>query len=170
VVSISKLFTTLLVLQLVDEGRLTLDAPLSEAGFDGVRITPRELLTHRSGLRDGDHPDAVLVGRSSSDAGTWSYADVNFDLLGRVVERIGGEPFADIARRRVFEPLGMHDSTFDPTAPGVVDGHAGSVDGIRCLLTLWPARGRGIVVLGNAESLRRWAMRSKIVSILDAAD
>jgi len=47
--------------------------------------------------------------------------------------------------------------------------HAGSVDGIRALLTLWPDRGRGIVVLGNAESLQRWVVRSKVVSILDTA-
>ena len=255
--SISKLFTTLVVLQLVDDGRLALDSPLSELGFEGVWITPRELLTHRSGLRDGDGPDAVLSGELSTGTKVWSYADANFDLLGRVVERIAGEPFAAVARRRVLEPVGMEHSTFDTTVPSVVDGHvgcwfgggrravappadpdsapseglrasvvdltrwmevvlgrsprlasawhwdamfesaattdwpdvdqglgwqvetgtdewivrhAGSVDGIRALLTLWPDRGRGIVVLGNAESLQRWVVRSRILSILDIAD
>lgn len=95
--SISKLFTTLLVMQLSEERRLDLDGPVAEVvpEMTGSLVTPRQLLTHRSG-----------------DGASWRYADANFDLLGVTVSRVEGEPFAEVARRRLFEPLGMRASGF----------------------------------------------------------
>jgi uncharacterized protein YbbC (DUF1343 family)/CubicO group peptidase (beta-lactamase class C family) len=124
------------VMILAQEGRLRLTDPVSRyiPGFEryGKRdITIRHLLTHTSGLR----PDVDLVvpwaGADQALAlaveevpvarpdERFIYSDINFMLLGRIVERVSGLPLDRFAQERIFAPLRMVDSGFRPAASAV---------------------------------------------------
>jgi CubicO group peptidase (beta-lactamase class C family) len=123
--------TTTAAMILFDEGKLELDAPVARylpgfSGGDKDRVTVRHLLTHRSGLPAGRE----LWRLASSPSGArWAviatplvcapgscfiYSDLGADVLGWVVEAISGETLDVFADRRVFEPLGMTDTFFNP--------------------------------------------------------
>jgi CubicO group peptidase (beta-lactamase class C family) len=89
-------------------------------------VTLRDLLTHTSGLSDVPAPrwDATLAELVVAYAreplrfepgSRWEYSNAGINTLGRVVEVVAGEPFADFLERRLFRPLGMKDTTFWPT-------------------------------------------------------
>ncbi|AGL16830.1 serine hydrolase [Actinoplanes sp. N902-109] len=127
--SITKVWTATLVLQLVDEGKLHLDAPLVEVlpelrlGDPAVtaKLTMRHLLTHTSGI-DGDiftdtgRGDdclekyvALLADAAQNhplDA-TWSYCNSGYSLAGRVVEKLTGTTWDAALRERLIAPLGL---------------------------------------------------------------
>ncbi len=141
--SISKLFTATAAMQLVEQGRLELDAPVREVlpefeprsrFADSRRITPRQLLTHHSGLpRDIAHGmwaasparfTRVTADLSRQDAVyppdmVVSYSNLGFDVLGHAVERLSGRAFETRLQEAVFAPLGMKDSSFSAGLPGV---------------------------------------------------
>ncbi|HEX5478578.1 MAG TPA: serine hydrolase domain-containing protein [Dehalococcoidia bacterium] len=127
--SITKVYTTTLIMQLVDEGRIVLDAPavaylpdLRFADADATaRVTVRHLLTHTSGV-DGDffdehgrNEDAVerYVAACAKlpfvfESGKmWSYCNAGFVVLGRIVEIMTGMPWHVALRERLLEPLGV---------------------------------------------------------------
>jgi len=132
--SVSKTFTAALILDLADEGRLTLDDPvrgwlpdaLPEAKV-GSAVTIRMLLDHTSGLYDFFmHPKidkALTAKRTRSWAPAqslryvrspyfapgegWRYSNTNYVLLGLIAERVTGQPLAAELRQRFFDPLGM---------------------------------------------------------------
>jgi uncharacterized protein YbbC (DUF1343 family)/CubicO group peptidase (beta-lactamase class C family) len=125
--------TTTSVMQLVEQGRIRLTDPVAQfiPGFDkyGKRpITIRHLLTHTSGLRPDLELDVEFSGaaeairRASEEvpvapAGErFIYSDINFFLLGDIVERVSGERLDRYAARHVFDPLGMKDTMFLPPA------------------------------------------------------
>jgi len=131
--SITKVAVTLpLILQLVDEGRITLSTKAADIvpafGASGkMAITVGELLTHTSGLaadmnlhsrgwsRD-QMWDAVLTSPLSSETGkSVVYSDLGYLTLGRIAEELLQMPLDQAARQRVFEPLGMLDSTLTPS-------------------------------------------------------
>jgi CubicO group peptidase (beta-lactamase class C family) len=133
--SITKTFVTLLVLRLRDEGRLALGDPLAEhlPGTAADRATVGSLLAHTSGLVSespgpwwertpgslrpgladllGTEPQAHPAGRR------FHYSNPGFALLGALVERLRGEPWGDVLRREVLEPLAMTRTTLMPVAP-----------------------------------------------------
>jgi CubicO group peptidase (beta-lactamase class C family) len=137
--SISKVWTATLVMQLVDEGKLQLDAPIAEvlpdlqlADADVARkVTMRHLLTHTSGI-DGDiftdtgRGDDVLEKyvASLADApqnhplgATFSYCNSGFSLAGRVVEALTGTTWDTVLRERIIAPLGLtHTGTLPEEA------------------------------------------------------
>jgi CubicO group peptidase (beta-lactamase class C family) len=129
--SVSKLFTSILVVQLLEEGIVSLEAPVAtylpefaSAGKDSVTV--REILTHRSGLPAwlplwSDHPDkasriaAVMDQPPDSTPGTvYLYSDLNLIALGVMVERLSGESLDVALRERVAGPLGMTDTRYNP--------------------------------------------------------
>ena len=136
VASLSKSFTALSVLQLVDEGRLHLDKPvvnyLSEFQTDNKaesdKITLRHLLTHRSGIStmDGNlYQGNQYRGDDALNRATailrkaklkhlpgeaFVYSNANYAVLGHVLETIEQELFEAILKRRVFNPLNMKNS------------------------------------------------------------
>ena len=144
IASLSKSFTALAVLQLVDAGKLQLDDPvqehLPEFQLDDPRagqITVRELLDHTSGLTDAMVPElrrhqpstpsqATTSLRSAHLASTpgtsWSYHNPNYQVAARLIEVLSGEPFGDYLRRHVLEPAGMTASTATVTDDQPVDG------------------------------------------------
>lgn len=135
--SISKLFTDTAVMQLAEQGRLDIDRPLQNylPGFaiktrypDAGAITPRQLMTHHSGLpRDrmkgfmnpDPRPFAGVVQDIREDYAAYppnhvfSYSNLGITLLGSVIQTLGGMPFADYMRQSVLAPLGMKNSSFD---------------------------------------------------------
>ncbi|MFI7672725.1 serine hydrolase [Actinophytocola sp. NPDC049390] len=137
--SISKVWTTTVVMQLVDEGLLDLDAPISEVlpeltlADQAVteKVTMRHLLTHTSGI-DGDvftdtgrGDDAIEkyvaaladVAQNHPLGATWSYCNSGFTLAGRVIEKLTGRTWDAAMRERLFAPLGLtHTGTLPEEA------------------------------------------------------
>ncbi|TWH73749.1 serine hydrolase domain-containing protein [Modestobacter roseus] len=146
--SITKVWTATLVMQLVDEGKLDLDAPLVEVLPDlqlgdpeaTRQVTMRHLLNHTSGI-DGDvftdtgRGDDVLeryvaaladVAQNHPLGATFSYCNSGFSLAGRVVEVLTGKTWDAALREQLAEPLGLtHTSTLPEEAirHGVAVGH-----------------------------------------------
>lgn len=134
--SISKIFTTTLLMMLVDKGLVDLDSPVSRY-FPGLRLTTsatqdqvmvRQLVTHESGIL-GDHfedfgwGDDALEEYVDSMSGlpqiyepgaTWSYTNSGFNLVGRIIETLLDMTFEDAVRKHIFEPLGMHHTFYFP--------------------------------------------------------
>jgi CubicO group peptidase (beta-lactamase class C family) len=137
VASVTKLFTAVLVLQLADEGRLDLGAPIRRylpdyAGAGADRVTLRQLLTHTSGLAQYDgvagyaeaaaggmpvyqlpHAPAELLARYASGplarapGAAFDYNDADYVVLGAIVARATGASYEEALRRRLLAPLGL---------------------------------------------------------------
>ena len=127
--SLTKTFTTTLIMQLVDEGLISLDDPVGSMGmgFKHGQITIRQLLTHTSGLSKyktkngyvakGTTPMDVLRYVSEqplrNPPGSYvNYSTSGFSLLGLVLEQKTGKTFEELLRTRITDPLGYQISTF----------------------------------------------------------
>jgi uncharacterized protein YbbC (DUF1343 family)/CubicO group peptidase (beta-lactamase class C family) len=123
--------TTTSVMKLVEEGRVRLNdqvaAYLPEFGQNGKQdITIRELLTHYSGLapdldlqtpwngRDAAFTMAMSQTPANPPGSQFVYSDINFEVLGFVVEKVSGESLNQFADRHIFIPLGMTHTRFLP--------------------------------------------------------
>ena len=130
--SVSKLFTSLAVVQLIEERRVALDAPvatyLPEFAAGGKEaVTVRQLLTHTSGFTSwlplwSKYPDkasrikAVMDQPPTNPPGsTYLYSDLNMITLGVVVEKLRGKPLDQVVAERITGPLGMGDTGYNPT-------------------------------------------------------
>lgn len=128
--------TTTAAMILYDEGRLDLDAPVASIipAFGGGakdRVTVRQLLTHHSGLPAGKQLWRLALSREQARSIVLStplacnpgdcfvYSDLGADVLGWVIETISGQGLDQFLAERVFTPLGMADTRFNP-APGLV--------------------------------------------------
>jgi CubicO group peptidase (beta-lactamase class C family) len=153
VASLSKSFTALAVLQLVEAGRVDLDAPVAAylPGFTVAnhalarRITVRMLLNQTSGMADAGFPEMTLPQPTTiadrvaslraaelvSQPGTaFHYFDPNYAVLARLVEVVSGRPFPAYLRAHLFAPLAMTRTTSIVTAaqapsaaPDLAQGH-----------------------------------------------
>lgn len=132
--SISKSFTALAIMQLVEEGRIDLDADL-ETYLDAFRgrpsgaITPRQLLSHTSGYSTvqgnsmhgdrsanegglGDYVLRIAQWDTVHNPGTvWEYSNANYQVLGALIEEISGEDYASYVESRILVPLAMANSS-----------------------------------------------------------
>lgn len=124
--------TTPAIMKLYEQGKIKIDDPVTAylPEFQGGKsnITIRNLMTHYSGLRpdlDIDPPWSgydtgirkALIDKPAGPPGVnFVYSDINFELLGEVVRRVSGQPLDQFAREQIFEPLDMHDTTFNPAA------------------------------------------------------
>ncbi|MBZ5543052.1 MAG: DUF1343 domain-containing protein [Acidobacteriia bacterium] len=125
--------TTTAVMQLVEEGKIRLQDPVSTywpefQAHSKEEISVRELLTHYSGLPpDLDlKPDwsgydtamNMIIAETPVDPpGTrFVYSDINFETLGEVVRRVSGQPLDLYCAEHIFKPLGMKDTGFNPPA------------------------------------------------------
>src|SRR3984885_12956170 len=127
--SISKQFTAAAVLLLAEQGKLSLDDPVSRFVPNltrGNEITIRELLSHTSGYQDYWPQDYVPPFMLQSipaekildvwarkpldfDPGTdWQYSNTNFVIAGLIVERASGQPLLQFLSEHIFVPLGMN--------------------------------------------------------------
>ncbi|MEU3958029.1 serine hydrolase domain-containing protein [Streptomyces achromogenes] len=134
--SVTKTFTATVVLRLAAEGRLSLDAPVEhylpglirDGGYDGRRITVRQLLRHTSGLPDyleapeWQHPERVryrhfepreLIARAlrlPPPDRTWHYATTNYLVAGLIIREVTGHSPETEITRRIIAPLGLRDT------------------------------------------------------------
>jgi CubicO group peptidase (beta-lactamase class C family) len=140
-------FTAAAVLQLRDQGKLSLEDPISRFVPNypkGERITVGQLLGHTSGIpnytalpyfhtwKDKPHTTEQLVGRFSSlplefePGGGFSPSNANYYLLGAVVEQASGSSYAQYVQRHLFNPADMQQSSFGDVydQPGVASEQA----------------------------------------------
>src|SRR5205823_4035459 len=137
--SISKLFTTTAVMQLVEQGKLDLDGDVSEYLDFAIPktypepVTLRRLLTHTAGFEETlknlfvpsedamkplrDYLVATMPVRIFPPGKVVSYSNYGFALAGYLVERASGEKFERYIDNHILKPLGMLNSTFDQPLP-----------------------------------------------------
>ncbi len=138
IASITKQFTAALILQLVEEGKLDLHAPISTylPDYPEVQagVTVHQLLNHTSGIpsytslpgfmqndvRDPYTPEEFLAFFADLDLefepGTqWSYNNSGYFLLGVLIEKATGLPYDKALQTYLFDPLGLDDSGYDHT-------------------------------------------------------
>ena len=152
--------TTTSVMILVEEGRLRLSDRVvtylpAFASHGKDRITIEHLLTHVSGLRPDLPLEEVFEGAGTAiaraadevpEAGPgerFIYSDINFFVLAEIVRRVTGQPLDRFARERIFQPLGMSDTGFNPPAsllPRIAPTEP-------CGPLAWPCGGAGAVML-----------------------
>ena len=152
--------TTTSVMILIEEGRIRLNDRVATfiPGFERygkADITVRHLMTHVSGLRpDVDLADewvgtdaaiqlAVEEVPTDPPGTRFVYSDINFFLLGEIVHRVSGEPLDRFARERVFEPLRMRDTLFNP--PEALRARIAPTQS--CTPYGWPCAGPGMQML-----------------------
>jgi CubicO group peptidase (beta-lactamase class C family) len=140
--SANKMFTAIGVLQLVEKGKVALDAPVGtylkdypNAGF-AKSVTIRQLLSHTGGARDIFTPEyqarrlevktladyVKLFGArapDTSDDGKDAYANYGFVLLGRIIEVVSGEDYYSYVANSIFAPAGMKDTASLPESTSV---------------------------------------------------
>ncbi|MGW0432773.1 serine hydrolase domain-containing protein [Micromonospora sp. NPDC003197] len=182
VASVSKSFTALAVMQLVEAGRVELDKPVHSylpeftmADPRATKITVRQLLNQTSGMSDTTYhsfsrrpvprslQEAVATMRTArlaADPGTrWEYHNPNFQVAARLVEVVSGRPFDDYLRQHVFGPLGMADSRTANVAsdlPPSARGHL-MILGMAVAVPEPPAFGNGSGgVLSSAYDMAAW--------------
>ncbi|MBU0935936.1 MAG: beta-lactamase family protein [Spirochaetes bacterium] len=141
--SVSKLFTGLAIMRLVEDGQVDLDAPLSTYvpdfspltwGPDPDGVSIRAIMSHQSGLQSDimngfmpgvsfqnnvARPYAKMAEEASKTTlcwepyTVWSYSNLGISLLALVVENVSGSSFNEFVRTELLKPLGMVDSTFE---------------------------------------------------------
>lgn len=136
--SVSKLFTDIAVMNLVEQGKLDLDAPITKYLPDfkpknpfNKPITLRQLMSHRAGLVrespvgsyfDSTAPSLSATVKSLNQTALiyapethTKYSNAGIAVVGYVLEKTQKQPFADYLKKILLDPLGMKQSSFQPT-------------------------------------------------------
>lgn len=144
--SVSKIFTSVAILQLKQKGKLRLDDPVKNylPTFGYPQITIRHLLSHTSGLADLqmlEKPYAADTGKIFTIADLvpainqserailfnpgekWSYSNSGYGLLALIVEKVSGIPFPSYLSRYIFQPAGMTNTYANTPLLNIVDPH-----------------------------------------------
>ena len=182
--SVSKQFTAAAVLLLDARGALSLDDTLQqwfpEIPAYHAPITIRHLMLHSSGLRDWgsvaglggwprwtrayNHHDALAImarqrGLNHDPGAEFSYTNSGYNLMAILVERVTGTPFAEFTRRELFEPLGMHHTSwrddFTRVVPGRAQAYSRTMAGWRLDMPFEYVHGNG-GLLTTVEDLLTW--------------
>ncbi|WP_231445094.1 serine hydrolase domain-containing protein [Brevibacterium zhoupengii] len=175
--SVSKSFTAFAVLQLVDSGKVDLDAPITDylpdfsiRGADASAITVRMLLSHTSGLPNptfvastGSLESSVALisdfDVASKPGSTYAYSNFNYRTLARMVEVVDGQDFDAYLDENIFTPLGMDDTTSEVTAadrPGLDAGHVTAYGLWLQVRELTADIGGSGGVISTAEDMAKW--------------
>ncbi|MGA2253846.1 MAG: serine hydrolase domain-containing protein [Thermoguttaceae bacterium] len=138
IASMTKPVTATAVLMLQDEGKLSVDDPVAKylpelanlktADGKPAKLTLRNLLTHTSGMGEATPQESAAASKLADliphfaekplqfEPGTkWQYCQSGINSLGRIVEVVSGQSFPDFLQERLFDPLGMKNTTFYPT-------------------------------------------------------
>jgi CubicO group peptidase (beta-lactamase class C family) len=164
--STGKMFTAAVLATLAEEGKLRLDEPVGRyvKGLSSAisRLIVHQMLTHTAGLKDdggayGPHDESALaqtVRSWNEDAfflkpgEIFSYSNPGYALAGYMIEELSGKPYAKAMEERLFRPLGMTRTTFQPTVAmtyPLAQGHDGDSEGLGVLrpandhTVYWPA-------------------------------
>ena len=142
VASISKIPTSIAAMQLVEQGKVDLDADISayldfeiERRFDEP-LTLRNLLTHSAGFEESirmaqDETDLEAYVKTNppvqvfEPGSTPGYSNYGMALAGYIVQRVSGQPFETYVREHVLEPAGMTSSTYEQPLPKDMAGSLG---------------------------------------------
>ena len=141
IASMTKSFTAMSILKLRDEGKLSLDdlaekyvpelAGLKYPTSDSPRITIRHLLSHSEGFpednpwgdqqlaRTDDEMSRMMragIPFSNAPGIAYEYSNYGFAILGRIVTKVSGLPYADYVTANILRPLGMRSTTLSPQA------------------------------------------------------
>jgi CubicO group peptidase (beta-lactamase class C family) len=143
IASITKTFTGTAILQLVEKGKLDLDDPVKKhlKNFPYPQITVRHLLSHSSGLPSFQalfdsvrnvHPDTLFTNADIIPAyvslhppllyeplSDYNYNNINFSILGLIVEELSGMPLHNYLKKYILEPAGISETFF----PGIIFYH-----------------------------------------------
>jgi D-alanyl-D-alanine carboxypeptidase len=194
IASNSKQFTAMALLLLEDEGKLSLDDPVSRyiPGIsEGDKITIRELLSHTSGLQDfwpQDYLFKTMTTPTTPQAivdkwakkpldyppgSRWQYSNTGYVVAGMIAEKVSGEPLLTFLNKKIFAPLGMHpldqDNTNTPTFPAGY--HRYALGPVR--IAQPPARG-WLYAAGElsmtAADLAKWDIARMNRSLIPASD
>jgi CubicO group peptidase (beta-lactamase class C family) len=135
--SITKQFTSILIMQLAEQGKIQLEGKLSDylpnyRKDTGEKVTIHNLLTHTSGIpsytslprffedisRDpysvADFVNKYCSGDLEFEPGTkFSYDNSGYFLLGAIIEKLTGKPYEEVLKERIFDPLGMKSTGYD---------------------------------------------------------
>lgn len=129
IASMTKPVTAVAVMMMQDAGKLSIEDPVSkyipEFAAGMPKVTLRHMLTHTSGMGEAT-VDELREARTLADlvpiyakkplgfepGSQWKYCQTGINMLGRVVEIVSGQPFAEFVEARIFRPLGMKDTTF----------------------------------------------------------
>lgn len=151
IASITKTFTALATMMLVEAGKISLEEPVSKHISDlpaaWRAVTVRQLLNHTSGISSFTSHEKIPcpVGKDVRDyapgdvlkevaclpldfaPGTrWAYGDTGYYLLGMLIEKISGKTYGQFLRERIFAPLGMRDTrliSYTELIPNRADGY-----------------------------------------------
>lgn len=166
--SMGKMFTAVAVLQLVQAGKIRLDASIAQylPGYpnkDVAAVTIHQLLTHTGGTGDifspefDEHRNEIrtlsdyvkLYGNRAlqfTPGGKWSYSNYGYLLLGRIVEVVSGQSYYDYVRDHIFNPAGMNSTGNLPEDQHVPD------------LAIGYTRGGGTRLIGPGPGPRSGAL------------
>jgi CubicO group peptidase (beta-lactamase class C family) len=134
--SVTKQFTAALILQLVEKGQVELDQPITSYLPDyrkdtGDKVTVHHLLNHTSGVpsyttneffanhsRDSYELDEFVERFCSGDlefepGAEYTYSNSGYHLLGVIIEKVTGQPYAEVLQENILQPLNMNNSGFD---------------------------------------------------------
>jgi D-alanyl-D-alanine carboxypeptidase len=152
--SITKQFTTVAILMLAEQGKLSVTDEITKYLPDfptqGHKITIENLLTHTSGVKnytslpewlplwrkDMTVTDLIALFKDKpldfAPGEKWSYSNSGYILLGAIIEKVSGQKYEDFIEKRIFAPIGMTHSFYDHTdrlIPGRVQGYSKDKDG-----------------------------------------
>jgi len=180
--SITKQFTVMCILMLLEEGKLSLQDEITrflpDYPMQGRKITIEHLLTHTSGIQSYTGlPEWLPLWRKDmtleelinlfkdrpmefEPGEKFSYNNSGYILLGAIIEKISGKSYAAFVQERIFDRLGMTHSLYDDTArivPGRVAGYALSNDGFAnaAYLSMTQPYAAGSLA-SSVDDLARW--------------
>jgi D-alanyl-D-alanine carboxypeptidase len=192
--SMNKMFTSVATLQLVEAGKIALDAPIVKYLPDypnkevASKVTVRHLLTHTGGTGDifgpefmqnrlalREHADYIKLYGSRPPAyepGTkFQYSNYGFVLLGALIERVSGMSYYDYVRSKVFQPAGMTSTNSLPEnepvpnrAAGYTRGETGWVSNAETLPWRGTSAGGGYSTVGDLLRFAQALESGKLIS------
>ncbi len=175
--SVSKSFTALLVLQLVEQGRLRLDDPLEKyvpGVVGGDKMTIHHLLSHTAGMPDFmSFDEAARMPRDAAPGERLNYSNLGYAALGRVIEKVTGKTYEAHLREAMLDPLGMKDTGCDRRDAALPDRATGYLFDPAKGMTLAEYTDSGNDFAGGglystAEDMARWVralQEGRIVSL-----
>jgi D-alanyl-D-alanine carboxypeptidase len=167
--SVSKQFTATAVMLLVEDGKLDLDAPISQYLTDlpptWQPLTLRQLLNHTSGISEDNGwkaqntKDIIKVGNPKLDfpPGTaWAYSNTGYVVAGLIIEKASGQSYRDFMHDRIFAPLGMNSTQAALTpvpnlAVGLTGNGTESSD-----FSQWQWAGAAGNIISTATDMAKW--------------
>ena len=185
--SISKPFVATAIMQLAEEGKVDLDAPVSRyvtwfrmKDPRAAGVTVRRLLVHVSGMPDvtnydWEHPEydagaleRYVRGLADSSLNTapgekWNYSNIGFEVLAQVIQSVAGKEFEVYVRDRILVPAGMSHSTMlmsDIDSTRLAWGHGRSDSGVVSQASVYPYNRRhaaSSTMHSDAHDMLRWA-------------